>query len=138
MIIRRFAVAIIAALGLALAATAASAGAVAVQPATAAQLEKKMTDAKEGLLTYVRKGRRGLGRRGFGRRGFSRRGFSRRRYGRRFYGRRRWRHRRWRRGPRFGIYLGAPFFYYGGNYCYRRCRIYHGPRYCRRYAYRYC
>ena len=65
----------------------------------------------------------------------------------------RWRHRdRWRYRDRF--FWGAPFLFgftggyspyyssYGysgyGNFCYRECRAFNGPRYCRRFWRRYC
>lgn len=67
-------------------------------------------------------------------------------------------HGGYHRGYR-GFYWGAPFlaapFFYGGDYyddypysygyssgygnsCYRECREFHGPRYCRAYWRRYC
>jgi hypothetical protein len=66
-------------------------------------------------------------------------------------------HRHRHRGHRHGrshFWLGAPFlaapffyggyydysprYYGGGNYCYRECREFYGPRYCRRHWRRFC
>jgi hypothetical protein len=72
--------------------------------------------------------------------------------GRRFYGGywRGHRHGHWRghrHHRRFygGFYgWGFPYYYgdygygYYGNSCYRTCRLYHGPRYCRYHWRRYC
>ncbi len=136
MYFKRIAIALCAALGFALMASSASAGAVAVQPGTASVLERKVDGNKSALIDYVGK-RRGKYRKFRRHRGGYHRFHHRRKYGR--YHGRRWKHRRWRRhrGPRFGIYIGVPHFH-GGRYCYRRCRYYHGPRYCRRHAWRYC
>lgn len=62
--------------------------------------------------------------------------FHHRRYHRRHGYKRRWHHHRYRYyGPSIII---APYGHYGYGSCYRRCRIYHGPRFCRRYWRRYC
>ena len=83
-------------------------------------------------------GRRHFGGWG-GRRHFG--GWGGRRYG--------WGHRRHHRGGFWwGVpFIAAPFLYDGygygygygyGNSCYRVCRHYHGPRYCRYHWRRYC
>lgn len=100
--------------------------------------------AAQSESNLIEVGRRG---RGYGRHGGYRRhgGWGRHRYGYR-------RHRGHGWGLAAGL-LAAPLIYgaydngygysgygggYGGGSCYRECRYYHGPRYCRWNANRYC
>ncbi len=115
MTIRSILVAALAGFGLLLATNAVSAGSVAAGASHATQMHKPLLSQFSGSVEEV--------------------------------GRRRYRYYRRHRGPRFGIYIyPAPYYGYYGYYrrpywrgrCYRRCRWYHGPRYCRRHAWRYC
>jgi hypothetical protein len=57
-------------------------------------------------------------------------------------------HRHHRHGGSSFFFYGSPFYYddgyygyspyYSPNSCYRECRYYHGPRYCRHYWRRFC
>ncbi len=88
-------------------------------------------------------GPRFRGRRFYGGRRFAGRRFyrPRYRYSRYYYPRYRYRRRVW---PYVALGFGLPFAYggyygyYGSDICYRRCRAYAGPRYCRYNYWRFC
>jgi hypothetical protein len=148
---------VLAILGFALITAPAQAAVAAANPGSSALLDTQRTK-NSGILTLVqhrgryRSGRGYRGSRSFRHRGYRGRAFrGHRGYNRRFDAGPRWRGRRfagrgyyrrpYRRYRRGGIYFGAPVIgLYGlhGNTCYRRCRLYYGPRYCRRNAWRFC
>lgn len=126
------------AVGLALIFTVPVAAAAAPFDGAIQQKLGKAADATNNPIELVRKWR---GKHRFGHGGFKHHGF----------GKHRFRHHRRRHHFPFlaAPFFAAPFFYggyydyyyddgYGGDYCYRECRYYHGPRYCRYYWRRYC
>lgn len=97
-----------------------------------------MSEAGKGSVELVRRGGHHYRRHG----GHHRSG---RHHSRRHYGRHHGRHHRHRRHHGSSFFFAAPFFYDGYygyddgyNSCYRDCRNYHGPRYCRIHWRRYC
>ncbi len=118
-------------------AQSASAGAAVVKLAPAATADTAATN--ESVTLIKRRGGEFRGGKRIQGRKMYRHKYHHRRFHRRHGYKRRWRHRRYRHyGPSIIIAPYGYYGYYGYGSCYRRCRLYHGPRHCRRHWRRYC